>query len=30
VYDAVEMMKAQLLETFAGGDEIAQFDPDRT
>jgi hypothetical protein len=28
VYDATEMMKAQLLETFAGGDEIAQFDPD--
>jgi len=28
VYDAVETMKAQLLETFAGGDEIAQFDPD--
>jgi hypothetical protein len=29
VYDGVEMMKAQLLETFAGGDEIAQFDPDQ-
>ena len=29
VYDAVEMAKAQLLETFAGGDEIAQFDPDK-
>lgn len=28
VYDSVEMMKAQLLETFAGGDEIATFDPD--
>lgn len=28
VYDSVEMMKAQLLETFSGGDEIAQFDPD--
>jgi hypothetical protein len=28
VYDGVEMMKAQLLEVFAGGDEIAQFDPD--
>jgi hypothetical protein len=27
VYDSVEMMKAQLLEVFAGGDEIAQFDP---
>jgi hypothetical protein len=29
VYDAVEAMKAQLLETFGGGDEIAQFDPDQ-
>lgn len=28
VYDAVEMQKAQLLEVFAGGEEIAQFDPD--
>lgn len=28
VYDAVEMLKAQLLEVFAGGDHIAQFDPD--
>lgn len=28
VYDAVEMLKAQLLEVFAGGDTIAQFDPD--
>jgi len=28
VYDATETMKSQLLETFAGGDEIAQFDPD--
>lgn len=28
VYDSVEMMKAQILEVFAGGDEIAQFDPD--
>jgi hypothetical protein len=28
VYDSVEMMKAQLLEVFAGGDEIARFDPD--
>jgi hypothetical protein len=27
VYDAVEMMKAQLLETFAGGHEIARFKP---
>lgn len=29
VYDAVEMMKAQLLETYASGDEIATFDPDQ-
>jgi hypothetical protein len=29
VYDAVEMLKAQLLEVFAGGDQIAQFDPDQ-
>jgi hypothetical protein len=29
VYDAVQMMKAQLLEVFAGGDQIAQFDPDQ-
>src|SRR6516164_804323 len=28
VYDGVEMLKAQLLEVFAGGDHIAQFDPD--
>jgi hypothetical protein len=28
VYDAVEMLKAQLLEVFSGGDKIAQFDPD--
>lgn len=27
VYDSVEMMKSQLLEVFAGGAEIAQFDP---
>jgi hypothetical protein len=27
VYDAVEAMKAQLLETFASGDEIVKFDP---
>ena len=27
VYDSVEMLKAQLLEVFAGDDEIAQFDP---
>lgn len=29
VYDAVEMLKSQLLETFAGGESIAQFDPDK-
>jgi hypothetical protein len=29
VYDSVEMMRAQLLEVFAGGDHIAQFDPDQ-
>jgi hypothetical protein len=29
VYDGVQMMKAQLLEVFGGGDEIAQFDPDQ-
>lgn len=29
VYDSVEMQKAQLLEVFAGGDHIAQFDPDQ-
>jgi hypothetical protein len=28
VYDSVEMQRAQLLEVFAGGDHIAQFDPD--
>jgi hypothetical protein len=27
VYDSVEMMKAQLLETFATGHEIVRFDP---
>jgi hypothetical protein len=27
VYDAVEMMKSQLLETFSAGREIAKFDP---
>jgi hypothetical protein len=27
VYDSVEMMKAQLLETFATGHEIVKFDP---
>ena len=27
VYDAVEMMKAQLLETFASGRDIVRFDP---
>lgn len=30
VYDAVETTKAVTLETFAGGDDIAQFDPDGT
>jgi hypothetical protein len=30
VYDGVEMMKAQLLEVFAGGENIARFDPDQT
>ncbi|UGA46798.1 hypothetical protein HU230_0012445 [Bradyrhizobium quebecense] len=29
VYDAVEMAKAQVAETFSGGDSIAQFDPDQ-
>ena len=29
VYDSVETLKATLLETFSGGDEIAQFDPDQ-
>jgi hypothetical protein len=29
VYDSTEMMRSQLLETFAGGDHIAQFDPDQ-
>lgn len=29
VYDSVEMAKAQLAETFSGGDEIAVFDPDQ-
>src|SRR5882672_6858307 len=29
VYDAVSMMKAQVLEVFAGGDDIAQFDADQ-
>jgi hypothetical protein len=27
VYDAVEQMRAQLLETFAGGKDICKFDP---
>lgn len=27
VYDSVETLKATLLETFSGGDDIAQFDP---
>jgi hypothetical protein len=29
VYDAVESMKSQLLETFAAGREIVKFDPDK-
>lgn len=29
VYDAVEGLKSQLLEVFAGGNEIARFDPDQ-
>jgi hypothetical protein len=29
VYDSVEMAKAQLSETFSGGDDIVQFDPDQ-
>ncbi|MHC2284427.1 portal protein [Bradyrhizobium barranii] len=29
VYDSVEMQRSQLLEVFAGGDHIAQFDPDQ-
>jgi hypothetical protein len=28
VYDSVEQMNSQLLEVFAGGEQIAQFDPD--
>lgn len=28
VYDGVESLKAQLLETFAAGDDIVKFDPD--
>jgi hypothetical protein len=28
VYDSVQMMTSQLLEVFAGGEQIAQFDPD--
>src|SRR5262249_425653 len=30
VVDSVRMQQAQLLEVFAGGDHIAQFDPDTT
>ena len=30
VYDSVEMQKAQLLEVFAGGDQIVTFDADQT
>jgi hypothetical protein len=29
VFDSTEMMRSQLVETFAGGDHIAQFDPDQ-
>jgi hypothetical protein len=29
VYDSVQMMNSQLLEVFAGGEQIAQFDPDQ-
>src|SRR6476620_10832374 len=29
VYDAVEMLKAQLLEVFGGGEDIVTFDPDQ-
>jgi hypothetical protein len=29
VYDSVEMMRSQLVETFAASDHIAQFDPDQ-
>jgi hypothetical protein len=29
VFDSVEMQRSQLLEVFAGGDHIAQFDPDQ-
>jgi hypothetical protein len=29
VYDSVMMQQSQLLEVFAGGDHIAQFDPDQ-
>lgn len=29
VYDSVETLKATLLETFSGSDNIAQFDPDQ-
>lgn len=28
VYDSVQMMTSQMLEVFAGGEQIAQFDPD--
>ena len=30
VYDSVENLRATLLETFSGGDDIAQFDPDQS
>jgi hypothetical protein len=29
VYDSVEMQRSQLLEVFANGEQIAQFDPDQ-
>lgn len=29
VYDSVESVKSQLLEVFAGGDDIAKFEPDQ-
>jgi hypothetical protein len=30
VYDSVQQMNSQLLEVFAGGEQIAQFDPDES
>lgn len=29
VYDSVQMMKSQIIEVFAGGDNIVEFDPDQ-